>query len=68
MARVVAQGDMRPMAGNREAMADLKQILAARTSLYSRADAFCDTSGRTVEASLDRLTGVAQELLASTAR
>ncbi|MAL77645.1 MAG: transcriptional regulator [Sneathiella sp.] len=68
MARVVAQGDMRPMAGNREAMADLKQILAARTSLYSRADAFCDTSGQTVEVSLDRLTGVAQGLLASTAK
>jgi XRE family aerobic/anaerobic benzoate catabolism transcriptional regulator len=39
MDRVVAQGDMRPMAGNREAMADLERILAGRQALYSRADA-----------------------------
>ena len=30
MERVVAQGDLRPMAGNAEAMEDLKRILVAR--------------------------------------
>lgn len=44
MARVVAQGDQRPMAGNREAMADLKRILDGREPLYGKADAALDTS------------------------
>jgi XRE family transcriptional regulator, aerobic/anaerobic benzoate catabolism transcriptional regulator len=55
MARVVAQGDMRPMAGNRESMQDLQRILAGREPLYRRADATVDTSGNRVEESLDAL-------------
>lgn len=55
MARVIAQGDMRPMQGNTEAMADLRRILQARTPLYARADASVDTSGRTLEESLAAL-------------
>ncbi|CAG9172060.1 helix-turn-helix transcriptional regulator [Cupriavidus respiraculi] len=55
MARVVAQGDMRPMQGNREAMDDLRRILTARTPLYSRADATIDTSGQDEAASLQTL-------------
>lgn len=55
MERVVAQGDMRPMAGNRESMADLQRILAGRTALYQRADADVRTGGRGVEESLDAL-------------
>jgi XRE family transcriptional regulator, aerobic/anaerobic benzoate catabolism transcriptional regulator len=46
MARVVAQGDMRPMQDNRQAMADLHTILAAREPLYARADLTLDTAGR----------------------
>lgn len=49
MGRVVAQGDMRPMAGQSEAMADLKRILAQREALYARADMAFDTAGRTAE-------------------
>jgi XRE family aerobic/anaerobic benzoate catabolism transcriptional regulator len=49
MQRVMAQGDLRPMAGNREAMADLRRILDGRAALYSRADLQIDTSGRTLE-------------------
>jgi XRE family aerobic/anaerobic benzoate catabolism transcriptional regulator len=45
----MAQGDLRPMAGNREAMADLRRILDGRAALYSRADLQIDTSGRTLE-------------------
>jgi len=52
MSRVIAQGDLRPMAGNAQAMDDLKRILAAREPLYRKADAVVDTSGQTVEASL----------------
>jgi XRE family aerobic/anaerobic benzoate catabolism transcriptional regulator len=45
MKRVIAQGDMRPMAGNTEAMADLKRILAGREEFYAKADLRFDTSG-----------------------
>jgi len=55
MARVVAQGDLRPMAGNAEAMEDLKRILAAREALYGKADAMIDTSGETPEQSFAKL-------------
>jgi len=55
MARVVAQGDMRPMEGNREAMADLRRILQARTPLYARADISVDTSGLDAHTSLRHL-------------
>jgi XRE family aerobic/anaerobic benzoate catabolism transcriptional regulator len=55
MARVVAQGDLRPMAGHAEAMEDLRNILSARESLYGKADAVVDTSGRTVEESFATL-------------
>jgi XRE family aerobic/anaerobic benzoate catabolism transcriptional regulator len=55
MARVAAQGDYRPMAGNREAMEDLRRILAGREKLYAQADVTIDTAGRGAEASLDEL-------------
>jgi len=44
MSRVVAQGDMRPMAASREAMDDLRSILVGRTPFYSKADIHVDTS------------------------
>lgn len=52
MARVIAQGDLRPMAGNSEAMEDLKRILAAREPLYRKVDTMVDTSGQTLDESL----------------
>ncbi len=55
MARVVAQGDLRPMAGHEEAMEDLRNILTSRESLYAKADVVVDTSGRTVEQSFNAL-------------
>lgn len=45
MRRVTAQGDMRPMAASREAMEDLKTILAGRTDFYAKADLTFDTTG-----------------------
>jgi XRE family aerobic/anaerobic benzoate catabolism transcriptional regulator len=44
MQRVIAQGDMRPMADNRESMSDLQRILAVREPLYRKADVAIDTS------------------------
>jgi len=55
MARVVAQGDTRPMAGNKQAMDDLRHILRSRAGLYSQADATIDTAMRTVKQSLKDL-------------
>lgn len=58
MSRVIAQGDMRPMADNTEAMDDLRSILATRTKLYSRADAAIDTSGRSIKDSVSQLVAL----------
>jgi XRE family aerobic/anaerobic benzoate catabolism transcriptional regulator len=55
MQRVIAQGDLRPMAGNTEAMADLERILAGREALYRKADAELDTSGKPIGATLEEL-------------
>jgi XRE family aerobic/anaerobic benzoate catabolism transcriptional regulator len=48
MSRVIAQGDMRPMAHNPEAMSDLRRILQEREPLYSQADLAIDTSTRPI--------------------
>jgi XRE family aerobic/anaerobic benzoate catabolism transcriptional regulator len=55
MSRVMAQGDFRPMAQNRAAMADLVAILEARRADYSRAEAEIDTSGDAIEQSFAKL-------------
>jgi len=55
MQRVMAQGDMRPMSNNRDAMSDLQRILAEREALYSKADMQVDTSGHTPEETLEML-------------
>lgn len=46
MQRVIAQGDLRPMAGNKQAMDDLRLILHERTPFYAKADLLFDTSGK----------------------
>jgi XRE family aerobic/anaerobic benzoate catabolism transcriptional regulator len=55
MARVVAQGDLRPMQGSAEAMEDLNRILQAREPLYRKADLTFDTVGERPEQSLAKL-------------
>lgn len=55
MARVVAQGDFRPMQGSAEAMEDLNRILDARDPLYRKADVTVDTVGERPEQSLAKL-------------
>ena len=55
MARVIAQGDTRPMAGNSEAMDDLRRILDGRSALYAQADVTIDTASKTVDKSLVEL-------------
>ncbi len=65
MSRVMAQGDFRPMAQNREAMADLVAILDARGPDYARAQGQLDTSGEAVEQSLAKLLRISSDLLRS---
>jgi len=55
MARVRGQGDLRPMADDRSAMAELRTILKSREPLYARAAAVVDTAGLTVDAAAARL-------------
>ena len=63
MSRVMAQGDFRPMAQNRGAMADLVAILDARRADYARADAELDTSGEAVDRSFAKLLRIVAPLL-----
>jgi XRE family aerobic/anaerobic benzoate catabolism transcriptional regulator len=51
MNRVLAQGDLRPMADSREAMDDLRLILEGRAAFYEKADFAYYTSGKTLEES-----------------
>ena len=55
MKRVMAQGDMRPMANSGRAMEDLVSILKSREPLYARADATLNTTGKSPEQNLDEL-------------
>jgi XRE family aerobic/anaerobic benzoate catabolism transcriptional regulator len=63
MRRVLEQGDFRPMAQNREAMADLVAILDARRADYARAQAELDTSGDTIERSFGKLQDLVKRWL-----
>jgi XRE family transcriptional regulator, aerobic/anaerobic benzoate catabolism transcriptional regulator len=62
MSRVRNQGDLRPMANDRTAMAELETILSSREPLYARACAAIDTSGSSIEKGVERLIGVIEEV------
>jgi XRE family aerobic/anaerobic benzoate catabolism transcriptional regulator len=63
MARVRGQGDLRPMADDRSAMAELRNILLSREPLYARASAVVDTAGLTVDAAAARLVDAVAPVL-----
>ena len=50
MGRVTAQGDLRPMAASKQAMQDLRAILAGRAGFYSKAHLRLDTSAQDLDA------------------
>jgi XRE family aerobic/anaerobic benzoate catabolism transcriptional regulator len=58
MKRVMAQGDMRPMANSARAMDDLISILRSREPLYARAEIALSTSGKTPEQTVAELLRV----------
>jgi XRE family aerobic/anaerobic benzoate catabolism transcriptional regulator len=55
MARVIAQGDMRPFKGRSAALEEIRKLLADRDRLYARADLTVDTSGKTLKQTLTEL-------------
>jgi XRE family aerobic/anaerobic benzoate catabolism transcriptional regulator len=63
MARVAAQGDMRPMAASSEAMEDLRSILAGRAAFYSKADLSVDTSAQPLLETFEILRAEARRAL-----
>ena len=63
MKRVLAQGDTRPMAASREAMEDLKSILAGRASFYSKAEFQLNTSAQPLEPTFEALRTLVREAL-----
>ena len=68
MARVRRQGDLRPMADDRSAMAELRNILLSREPLYARAAAVVDTAGLSVDAAAARLIDTVRPVLQNQAR
>ena len=63
MARVAAQGDLRPMAASREAMDDLRQILAGRAAFYSKADMTLNTSAAPLDDTFQALRRLVRQAL-----
>ena len=63
MQRVAAQGDLRPMAASKEAMNDLRQILAGRAAFYSKADMALDTSAAALEPTFQALRALVRQSL-----
>lgn len=63
MSRVIEQGDLRPMASSKEAMEDLKGILAGRAAFYSKADLSLDTSAQPLAPTFRALRTMVRERL-----
>jgi XRE family aerobic/anaerobic benzoate catabolism transcriptional regulator len=59
-ARVVAQGDARPMANRADAMKELRALLGARRALYERADHIVDTSALGLERAVSEVVKLAR--------
>ena len=55
LARVMAQGDLRPLRGRPDALGELTEILAERDSLYGEADMCIDTHEHGVDGTVDRI-------------
>ncbi len=64
-ARVVAQGDARPMADRSGAMNELRALLRARRALYERAAHVVDTSALGQARAVDRVVKIAREAAAA---
>lgn len=61
--RVTAQGDLRPMAASKEALEDLKVILAGRAAFYSKAQFRINTSTQSLDQTFASLLELVQHAL-----
>lgn len=66
MERVRQQGDFRPMGASKEAMEDLRHILAGRAAFYSKAEFRLDTSAQPLEPTFQALRQLVREALGLT--
>jgi XRE family transcriptional regulator, aerobic/anaerobic benzoate catabolism transcriptional regulator len=55
MARVIAQGDMRPFKGRSAALDEIRRLLADRDPLYARAPVTVQTAGKSIKQSLNEI-------------
>ena len=62
--RVLAQGDVRHLPGNRNGVDDIRLTLESRASFYAKADLTFDTSGKTLA---EAFTGLTELLRSHTA-
>ena len=67
MLRVQAQGDLRPMAASKQAMEDLKGILAGRAAFYSKSQYKVNTSAQALESTFQLLRTTVRQALEITA-
>lgn len=65
LARVIKQGDMRPIHGMPKALEHLKALLGKREQEYARADCVLDTTDRTPDACVDELELIAGGVVAA---
>ena len=63
MTRVAAQGDMRPIAASKEAMADLKGILEGRAAFYAKAEFRLNTSAQALDLTFEALRKLVRDAL-----
>ena len=63
MKRVVAQGDLRPMAASSQAMEDLKNILSSRAPFYSKAQHQINTSAGPLQETFQELRRVVRSAI-----
>ena len=63
MKRVVAQGDLRPMAASKQAMEDLKSILSGREPFYSKAQHQVNTSAASLDQTFQALRRAVRSVL-----
>lgn len=59
--RVLAQGDMRQLPGNRNGVDDIRLTLESRAGFYAKADLTFNTSGKTLDEAFSGLMGLLRE-------
>ncbi|EKM99985.1 MULTISPECIES: helix-turn-helix transcriptional regulator [Acidocella] len=59
--RVLAQGDLRQLPGNRNGVEDIRLTLESRVGFYAKSDLAFNTSGKTLDEAFDGLMGMLRQ-------